>query len=74
MGSDLAHVTLVSPHAKLIVEAATGPLAASIGAAVTPEGSMAGWVIDHAQPLVLNDPDKSPTYRGITSASRCADR
>ena len=58
LGSDLAHVTLVTENdRRLVVEAATGPLAASVGAAVPLESSMAGWVIAHAQPLVLNDPD-----------------
>ncbi len=66
MGSDLAHVTLVTEHdRRLVVEAATGPLAASVGAAVPRQGSMAGWVIGHGQPLVLNDPTTGPGYRSL---------
>jgi len=58
LGSDYAHVTLVTENdRRLVVEAATGPLAATVGAAVPRERSMAGWVIAHVQPLVVNDPE-----------------
>jgi signal transduction histidine kinase len=67
LGSDLAHITLVTEQdQRLVVEAATGPLAASVGAAVPLESSMAGWVISHAQPLMLNDPESGgATFRSL---------
>ncbi len=66
MDSDLAHVTLVAPSdQRLVVEAATGPLASSVGTAVPRQGSMAGHVVAHAQPLVINDPASAPPYRSL---------
>jgi len=66
MGSELAHVTLVSEHdPRLVVEAATGPLASAVGTVLPREGSMAGWVISRGQPLVLNDPSAHPQYRSL---------
>ncbi|HWO88157.1 MAG TPA: GAF domain-containing protein [Gemmatimonadales bacterium] len=61
LGSDMGHITLTTedPH-RLVLEAATGPLAPSIGAAVPVQGTMAGWVIRKVQPLVLNDPSSAP--------------
>ncbi len=61
LGADIAHVTLVTRDAAhLALEAATGSIAPYLGSAVPSEGSMAGWVIGHAQPLVLNDPQSDP--------------
>ncbi|MDO8665505.1 MAG: GAF domain-containing protein, partial [Gemmatimonadales bacterium] len=57
LGADMAHITLTTADAtRLVLEAATGPIAPFVGSAVPLEGSMAGWVIQHQQPLVLNDP------------------
>ncbi|HEY2805107.1 MAG TPA: GAF domain-containing sensor histidine kinase, partial [Gemmatimonadales bacterium] len=50
---------------RLVVEAATGPLAAAVGTVVPREGTMAGWVIGHGQPLVLNDPSANPAYKSL---------
>ena len=61
LGSDHAHITLVTDDGDhLVLEAATGPLVASVGAAVPSVGSLAGWVIRNAQPLVLNDTTDAP--------------
>ncbi len=61
LASDMAHVTLITEdERRLVLEAATGPLTPSVGAAVPYEGSMAGWVIRKIQPLVLNDPAAAP--------------
>jgi signal transduction histidine kinase len=58
LAADMAHVTLVTADPqRLVLEAATGPLTPLIGSAVPLEGSMAGWVVTHAQQLVLNDPE-----------------
>jgi signal transduction histidine kinase len=59
---DMAHVTLVTPDAsRLVLEAATGPLAPLAGAAVPTETSASGWVIANSQQLVLNDPARAET-------------
>ena len=66
LGSDLAHITLMAENdQRLVVEAATGPLAAAVGTAVPKQGSMAGWVVSHAQPKVMNDPSREPGYRSL---------
>ena len=66
VGSDLAHVTLVSEQdPRLVVEAATGPLATAVGSVVPREGTMAGWVIGRGQPLVLNDPLTHPGFKSL---------
>jgi signal transduction histidine kinase len=66
MGSDLAHITLATDNdQRLVVEAATGALAASVGTAVPLQGSMAGRVMSHAQPIVLNDPAREPGWRSL---------
>ncbi|MEK6769540.1 MAG: ATP-binding protein [Gemmatimonadota bacterium] len=57
LGADMAHITLTTADTtRLVLEAATGPIAPFVGSAVPLEGSMAGWVIQHQQQLVLNDP------------------
>jgi signal transduction histidine kinase len=66
IGADTAHVTLLTKDgSRMVLEAATGPLATYVGAAVPRQGSMAGWVVEHLQPLVLNDPDSDS--RGFRS-------
>ncbi|MBI4541887.1 MAG: GAF domain-containing protein [Gemmatimonadetes bacterium] len=61
VSGDMAHVTLVTANAsRLVLEAATGPIAPFVGSAVPAEGSMAGWVIKHGQPLLVNDPASDP--------------
>ncbi len=55
--SDAGRVTLLDADGKgLVLEAATGPLEPLTGSAVALDGTMSGWVVRHAQPLVLNDP------------------
>ena len=66
LGSDLGHVTLITEDPnRLVVEAATGALTATVGAAVPLEGSMAGWVVRHAQPVVVNDADSGKNFRAL---------
>ncbi len=66
LGCDMAHVTLVTPDAsRLVLEAATGPLAPLAGAAVPSETSAPGWVIAKAQQLVLNDPARVGKFRAL---------
>ena len=56
---ELALVTLATEHpARLVIEAATGPLGNLVGAAVPAEDSLPGWVVAHREPVVLNDPDE----------------
>ena len=64
---DAALVTLVTEQpSRLVIEAATGPLAMLSGAAVPVEDSLPGWVIRRLQPLVLNDPEAEPmTFRPV---------
>ncbi len=58
---DSALVTLVTEQpSRLVIEAATGPLAVLAGAAVPVEGSLPGFVISRLQPLVVNDPEAEP--------------
>ena len=55
--SDTARVALLDADEKaLVLEAATGPLEPLVGSALALDGSMSGWVVRHAQALVLNDP------------------
>ncbi|MFI5207755.1 MAG: GAF domain-containing protein [Gemmatimonadales bacterium] len=67
LGGDLGHVTLVvEDSGRLVLEAATGPLSALVGAAVPQEGSMAGWVVRHAQPVIVNDADDKNSFRPLS--------
>jgi signal transduction histidine kinase/putative methionine-R-sulfoxide reductase with GAF domain len=69
LGGDLGHVTLVvESSGRLVLEAATGPLAALVGAAVPHEGSMAGWVVRHAQPVIVNDADNDRSFKALSDA------
>jgi len=54
-------VSLVTEHdGRLVIEAATGPLAVLAGSAVPAGDSLPGWVIAKKAPLVLNDPALQP--------------
>ncbi|HVO34507.1 MAG TPA: GAF domain-containing protein, partial [Gemmatimonadales bacterium] len=56
--SDTARVALLDADGKaLVLEAATGPLEPLVGSAVALDTSMSGWVVQHGQALVLNDPE-----------------
>jgi len=65
LGAELGHVTLVDEGGRLVLEAATGALAHSAGAAVPAQASVAGWVVKHMQPLVVNDPDDQARFLPI---------
>ena len=55
--ADMGHVALLDPEGEhLVLEAATGPLAALVGSAIPQEGTTAGWVVAHGQALLVNDP------------------
>jgi signal transduction histidine kinase/putative methionine-R-sulfoxide reductase with GAF domain len=69
LAGDLGHITLVvEDTGRLVLEAATGPLSALVGAAVPLEGSMAGWVVRHAQPVIVNDADDKNAFRPLSEA------
>ncbi len=69
VAGDQGHVTLVvQDSGRLVLEAATGPLSALVGAAVPQEGSMAGWVVRHAQPVIVNDADGRNSFRALSEA------
>ena len=66
LGADMAHVTLITADPqRLVLEAATGPLTPLIGSAVPLDGTMAGWVIGHAQQLVVNDATAAAKYKPL---------
>jgi signal transduction histidine kinase len=66
LGADMAHVTLITTDPqRLVLEAATGPLTPLIGSAVPLDGTMAGWVIGHAQQLVVNDAEAAAKYKPL---------
>ena len=55
--SDTGRVALLDQDEKaLVLEAATGPLEPLVGSAVALDSTMSGWVVQHGQALVLNDP------------------
>ena len=67
LAGDLGHVTLVvEDTGRLVLEAATGPLSVLVGAAVPLEGSMAGWVVRHAQPVIVNDAEDKNSFRPLS--------
>ena len=55
--ADMGHVALLDAEGEhLVLEAATGPLAALVGSAIALDTTTAGWVVKHGQALVVNDP------------------
>ncbi|MFI5280182.1 MAG: GAF domain-containing protein [Gemmatimonadales bacterium] len=67
LAGEMGHVTLVlEPMGRLVLEAATGPLSALVGAAVPHEASMAGWVVRHGQPVIVNDADDTNSFRPLS--------
>ena len=55
--ADLGHVAVLDADGEhLVLEAATGPLETLVGAVLPLETTTSGWVVAHAQPLVVNDP------------------
>ncbi|HTT69102.1 MAG TPA: ATP-binding protein [Gemmatimonadales bacterium] len=55
--ADMGHVALLDPEGEhLVLEAATGPLAALVGSAIPLDATTSGWVVGHAQTLLVNDP------------------
>ncbi len=66
VGADAGHVVLLdSDSARLVLEAATGPLEPLVGSVVPLEGTTAGWVTRHHQALLVNDAAADP--RGFRS-------
>jgi signal transduction histidine kinase len=60
-GGTSGHVSLVAASgAELHLAAATGVLAGFVGRTLPREGSMAGWVMEHDQPLLVNDLSHDP--------------
>ena len=58
LGADSGQVALFDPEDEhLVLEAASGPLEPLVGSVVPPEGTTAGWVARHGQPLLVNDVD-----------------
>jgi len=49
----------------LTLESATGPLAPSAGSALRAYGTMAGWVVARAEPLVLNAPEDGRPFASL---------
>ncbi len=56
LDADTGLVALFDPEAQhLVLEAASGPLEALVGSVVPLEGTVAGWVAQRGQPLLVND-------------------
>jgi signal transduction histidine kinase len=67
VGADAGHVALLDADGKrLVLEAASGPLEPLIGATVPLEGTTSGWVTQHGQAVLVNDPDgDEPRFRSL---------
>ena len=58
LGADSGQVALFDPEDEhLVLEAASGPLEPLVGSVVPAEGTTAGWVARHGQPLLVDDVD-----------------
>jgi len=56
LDADSGSVALFDPEAQhLVLEAASGPLEPLVGSVVPLEGTVAGWVAQHGQSLLVND-------------------
>ena len=66
-GTDSAFVVLLAPDgSRLVLEAATGPLATLVGSVVALEGTMPGEVVRTSQRVVLLDAPRDPRgYRSL---------
>jgi signal transduction histidine kinase len=61
--ADTGRVALLDSDGKrLVLEAATGPLEPLVGTAISLEHSMSGWVVQHGQPLLINDPNNDERH------------
>ncbi len=49
----------------LTLESASGPLAPSAGSALRADGTLAGWVVARAEPLVLNAPEEGKPFGSL---------
>jgi len=59
--ADVGYVALLAADGEqLVLEAATGPLEPLEGAVLPRDTTTSGWVVAHAQPLLLNDPAADP--------------
>jgi signal transduction histidine kinase len=57
-GALSGHISLLADGGRTLrLAAATGPLERLVGRNLPREGSMAGWVIEHGAPLLINDLD-----------------
>ena len=61
IGTDSAYVALLSPDgSRLVLEAATGPLATLVGSVVALEGTLPGEVVRTSQRIVVDDAPRDP--------------
>ncbi len=59
LGADSGQVALFDPELQhLVLEAASGPVEPLVGSVVPLEGTVAGWVAQHGQPLLVNDVER----------------
>jgi len=66
LGCDGAWVVLGgAADTYLTLESAIGPLAPSAGSALRADGTMAGWVVARAEPLVLNAPEDGRPFASL---------
>jgi signal transduction histidine kinase len=67
LGAAIGHISLLTDDGtQLRLAAATGALGQRAGEILPREGSMAGWVVEHGQPLVVDDLRADPrAHAGI---------
>ena len=67
LGATIGHISLLTEDGGAVrLAAATGPLRARAGEKMPREGSMPGWVIEHGEPLVVDDLTADPrVYTGV---------
>ena len=61
LGSSIGHISFLSDDgAQIRLAAATGGLSGHTGETLPRDGSMAGWVVEHGEPMVVDDLGSDP--------------